>query len=373
MYQRVLIKMNKLIKNNLHLKNLSRVRIPENRDLLNGLRLNRNEKVSSWENDILKKIFDEKPGNFLSIYPDLSSLYSKISKFCNIDEKNILVTSGIDGAIKTIWDLGANKGDKVGILSPTYAMYYVYNKIFQTELIEVGYNPDNRKLIWNELIKCIEEKPAILFLPNPNQPIEDNLTLEMIIEVLEISDKTETLVVLDEAYFMFGQKSAIDLIDSYDNLIVMRTLSKGFGLPSIRIGFMASNEKNMEILNKTRFAHEANSLNISVAEYFLDNIKIIYDYNNEVVGAKDQLNKILSDIGIDSYGEYGNYLLIDLLDKDKCRNAVSFFEKNKIYVKGNWSEPWSKYCLVTVGPLEEMDRFIDAIKTAQVKYNIFKA
>ena len=363
--------MNKLINENQHLKNLSRVRIPENRDLINGLRLNRNEKVASWDNDILRKIFDNKPGNFLSIYPDLSALYKKIAKFCNTDEKNILVTSGIDGAIKTIWNLATKKGDKVGVLSPSYAMYYVYNKIFQTELIEVGYDPKNRKLIWDELVDCLNKKPAVLFLPNPNQPIEDNLSLDKISEIIELSNKIETLIVLDEAYFMFGQKSAISLISSYSNLVVMRTLSKGFGLPSIRIGFMASNEKNMEILNKTRFAHEANSLNIAVAEYFLDNIDMIDDYNKRVIDAKDQLRKILSDININSYGEYGNYLLIDLLDKERCDKTVKFFEKSKIYVKGNWSEPWSRYCLVTVGPIEEMDKFIDSIKIAQKKYDIF--
>ena len=275
--------MNNLIKKNLHLKNLSRIRIPENRDLVNGLRLNRNEKVSSWNDDILETIFKEKPGNFLSIYPDLSSIYTKLAKYCNTDEENILITSGIDGTIKTIWDLAANKGDKIGILSPTYAMYYVYNKIFQTKLVEVGYDSKNRKLIWNDLIQCVKEKPAILFLPNPNQPIEDNLNIEKIIDILELSDTSQTLIVLDEAYFMFGQESAIDLVDSYSNLIVMRTLSKGFGLPSIRIGFMISNKQNMDILNKTRFAHEANSLNISIAEYFLDNIEIIHDYNNEVI------------------------------------------------------------------------------------------
>ena len=171
---------------------------------------------------------------------------------------------------------------------------------------------------------------------------------------------------------MFGQESAIDLVDSYSNLIVMRTLSKGFGLPSIRIGFMISNKQNMDILNKTRFAHEANSLNISIAEYFLDNIEIIHDYNNEVIKAKNKLKSILADIGIDSYGENGNYILIDLLDKSKCDKAVRFFEENKIYVKGSWDEPWSKYCLATVGPIEEMNKFVDSIKEAQVRFKIYK-
>ena len=76
----------------------------------------------------------------------MSSIYNKLANYCNSNEENILITSGIDSAIKTIWDLAAEKGDKIGVLSPTYAMYYVYNKIFQTELIEVGYDSRSRQL-----------------------------------------------------------------------------------------------------------------------------------------------------------------------------------------------------------------------------------
>ncbi len=221
------------------------------------------------------KDFAEKPDYFLSIYPDLTPLYRKISNFCSLKEENILVTSGIDGALKTIWEVSTRKSDKVGVLGPTYAMYSVYSKIFQTSLTEITYDPETLRLKWNDLIDFIKLKPKVIFIPNPNQPIEDNLDLNKIEELTKKAKDLETLIVIDEAYFLFGADTAIDLVNNYDNLVVTRTFSKGFGVPSIRTGFIASNEENMTIFSKTRFAHEANALNTAVVEYMLEYYEIV--------------------------------------------------------------------------------------------------
>ena len=78
------------------LKDIQRVRIPENRNLEEGLRLNRNERVDVWPADLLEKIFKDKPGYFLSTYPDSSTLYQKLGKHLGVDESKIMLTSGMD-------------------------------------------------------------------------------------------------------------------------------------------------------------------------------------------------------------------------------------------------------------------------------------
>ena len=248
--------MKKLIEKNLNLKNLSRIRISENRNLVDGLRLNRNERVDVWPDHLLENIFNSKPSWFLSIYPDLTTIYQKISDHINIDVSKILITSGIDGAIKTIWEVATEPGEMVCVPGPTYAMYYVYSKIYQTNLVEIQYEHDTRTLNWSHLNELIEQKPAILFIPNPNQPIEDTLNIKQIIEIAEKTEKNQTLLVLDEAYYLFGADTAMQLIDQYDNLVIMRTFSKGFGVPAIRLGYMVTNQKNMDIFSKTRFVHQ---------------------------------------------------------------------------------------------------------------------
>jgi len=346
------------------LGDIQRIRIPENRNLEEGLRLNRNERVDIWPKDLLAKIFADKPAYFLSIYPDSSGLYKKLSNHIGVDESKIMLTSGMDSGIKILWEIMTEPGDHVGVPGPTYAMYYVYSRIFQTKLTQLDYIPATLKLNWKQLNEFIDSKPIMLFIPNPNQPIEDPLSVDQIADIAERTRQNNTLFVIDEAYYMFGSETAIDLIDEYENLVVLRTFSKGFGVPSIRLGYMVSNEENMNVLTKTRPAHESNSLRNSVGEYLLDHYDVVDEYVKEVIEGRTYVKEELAKLGIKSNGEVSNYLLIDLTSPEMCQQAVSFFAEKLIYVKGNFTNPWDKYISITVGPKEIMARFIYVMKEA---------
>jgi len=351
-----------------HLRNIKRIRIPEDRDLENSLRLNRNEKVENWGSEIVKEIFNNKPDWFLSTYPDSSNLYKKLSKHIDVEESKIMLTSGMDSGIKTLYEIMTDPGDHIGVPGPTYAMYYVYSNLFQTNLTEIQYSPLTLKLNWEQLNNFIDSKPVMLFIPNPNQPVEDTLSIDQIAEIAERTKKNKTLFVVDEAYYMFGCESAMTLIDEFENLVVLRTFSKGFGVPSIRLGFMVSNKENMEVLSKTRFAHESNSLRNAVAEYLLDNYNIVDSYVQKVIKGRAYVKEELTNLGIKCNGESANYLLVDLVNTKKRDKTVAFLEENLVYVKGNFSSPWDKYMLITVGPVKLMERFIYLMSIASKKY-----
>ena len=101
----------------------------------------------------------------------LLNYYEKISKFISVDEENILITSGIDGGIKSVFEISTKANDTVGVVQPTYAMYQVYSKIFRTKPFEIDFEED-LKFNYLKFEKFLETKPKVFFLPNPNQPIE---------------------------------------------------------------------------------------------------------------------------------------------------------------------------------------------------------
>ena len=170
--------MSEFIYNRKKISIIKRLRIKENRDLINGLRLNRNERVENYPKNTLSKIFSKVNDYDLGKYPDQNNIYKILSKFLRIKEKNLIITSGIDGSIKSIFEIFTNIGDKIAILHPTYAMYEVYSRIFQTKLFKIGYK--NFKLDKKSLFKTIKTKKIkILFIPNPNQPIEDIISLKI--------------------------------------------------------------------------------------------------------------------------------------------------------------------------------------------------
>lgn len=342
-----------------NLKKVKRLRIEENRNLIKGLRLDRNERVENWDKSI-KNIFLKAPNYFFSIYPDLSKLYKKIAKFDNIKINQLLVTSGIDGGIKTFFETFIRKGDLVGVVKPTYAMYQVYAKIFDSRIEQISYI--DKKFNFEKFEKFIKKKPKVFFLPNPNQPIEDNFDLKNLEIIAKKLLKINCVLFVDEAYYLFGQKSAKDLIKKYKNLVVARTFSKGFGLPSIRLGYLISNSKMIDILSKSRLAHETNSLSSFVASYYLDNFKIIKKYINDIKNSRKFLLKELKKLSIKAYAEKGNFMLIELTNPKKVKNVVNRLKKELIYVKGPWSYPYDNCFSITIGPQKKMKIFLKLIK-----------
>jgi len=200
----------------------------------------------------------------------------------------------------------------------------------------------------------------MLFLPNPNQPIESSFTVSQLEEFAKKTLAKNCLFVIDEAYHLFGSESAVDLIRKYENVVIARTFSKGFGVPSIRLGYLISNAQNMNVLTKTRFAHESNALSNAVAEYLLDHYDMVEAYNRRVVAAREELKGILAKKGIRAIGKTGNFLLLDLGSETRAKAFVDNLREQKIYMKGPWSAPWNKYVTITLGPLEVMQRFVDA-------------
>ncbi len=347
-----------------YLRDIKRVRISEERDLVNGLRLDRNEKVDNWPKDFILEALKSKPAAFFSIYPDLSGLYKKLASHLSVKEEQVLVFSGIDGVIKTLFEVLIEPNECVGVLYPTYAMYDVYAKLFQAKMIHVDYKPDF-SMDSDSFKSFLKSNPRIFFLPNPNQPIESCFSLEELRHMARQCLEVGCLFVVDEAYHYFGAESAIPLVDEFENVVVMRTFSKAFGVPSIRLGYMVSSTENMELLSKTRFAHEANALSAAVAEYLLDHFEIVKNYTDKINESRAYIKEELKKLGIFSYGNKGNYLLIDLKTAENCKKCVEFLRERKIYVKGPWSAPWDRYITVTLGIKDLMDRFLVEMKEFQ--------
>lgn len=344
-----------------YLREIKRVRIPENRNLASGLRLNRNERVENWPKAMLQQIIADLPDHALSVYPDSSELYTAISDHVGVSEESILLTNGIDGAIKTLFEVLLKEHDSIGVLSPTYAMYQVYSDLFKVELTAIGYDMSNLSLDTQSLEEFIKKSPRLLFVPNPNQPIETPLDLEAMTQIVELASKYNTIVVFDEAYYYFGAQSAVSLIDKYANVIVLRTFSKAFGVPSIRLGYVVSNSKNMEVISKTRTAYESNTFTDAIALHLLNNFNLVEQYIERVIQGRQYLVEKITDLGLKARANCANYVLIEFEDERFCQHCTQGLFEHDIYVKGNYSGPLSNYMLVTCGPVEIMDIFINTL------------
>ena len=129
-------------------------------------------------------------------------------------------------------------------------MYEVYSSVFKTNSLHLDINEKEFKISLEQLKLHLKKKPKLLFLSIPNSPVEVNLSDENIKRIINLCNKSKCIIVFDEAYYGFGIKSQVSNYKKYKNIIINRSFSKSFGLPSIRLGYLISNPKFIKLLKE---------------------------------------------------------------------------------------------------------------------------
>ncbi|WP_413282553.1 histidinol-phosphate transaminase [Vibrio sp. MA40-2] len=184
-------------------------------------------------------------------YPDFlpSDIAGAYQQYCDTSVPTLAVR-GADEAIDLIIRTFCEPAkDKILISSPTYAMYEFCADAFAVDTIDVPLLLPSFSLNVDELASKATQA-NVVFLCSPNNPTGNLLPQENVIEVLE-KTRERALVVVDEAYIDFEiENNLVALIEQYPNLIVIRTLSKAFGLAAVRCGFILANTEIMNYLKK---------------------------------------------------------------------------------------------------------------------------
>lgn len=260
--------------------------------------------------------------NSLNKYPDGNSeaLINAISAYINMPAENILCGNGADELLKIIFDTVIGSGDKVLTHAPTFSQYRLNSDINNGCFIEVP-TDENYQLDMDAFIASIQnEKPNLVLLCNPNNPTGNIVERDQILNLL---DATDALIIVDEAYIDFSTKSVIDLANQYPNLVVMRTLSKGFGLAGIRLGYLVSSEENIDYFNRVRMPYNVNRMTTSLAQLALTK----RSYNDAsvkyLVDERDRLYEILSQNSqLKIIKSYANFLFIKTDYADQINTAL---------------------------------------------------
>jgi histidinol-phosphate aminotransferase len=211
------------------------------------------------------------------------------------------------------------------------------------------------------MLAAIEEhQPALVFLAYPNNPT-GNLYDEHGIE--QVLRAAPGLVVLDEAYHAFARRTWMDRLGRYDNLVVMRTLSKS-GLAGLRLGLLAGPRAWLEHIDKVRLPYNVNVLTQLVAEAVLRHQPLLEEQAAAIRSERARLFDVLARIpGVSPYPSEANFILF------KAPSAGATFEGLKsrgVLIKSlHGAHPSLEGCLrVTVGTPDENERFLSALRAS---------
>lgn len=317
------------------------------------IRMDGNESIDGLPPEFVEEVLKEIDANILATYPNPRKCAEYIADWINVSKENILVTNGSSYAIKMIFEIYADYNDRIIMTNPTFEMYGVYAAMYGACPISVSY-ADDFLFPYENFMEEMERGAKIAVIVNPDNPTGSVLEQDKLIKLVEIAREKETIVIVDEAYFGYYDKTIVDKILMYDNLIVLRTFSKIMGLAGIRLGFVAANENIIKDIKQVSSNADANVIALKFGEKLMQRKDILEKLIDDFKREKAYLEKMLAEHNISFVKTYSNYVLIPC-DKD-LKQVYQSFKKEGILIACRFN----KYIRINVGNEKITEAFIKA-------------
>jgi len=307
----------------------------------------------------LGNVISTKYGTELNRYPDPLSmdLRKALEKFLSISEKNIFVGNGSDEIIDLLIRLFVEQDEEIIILEPTYGMYKVVAEIagvnVKSLLLKTNFQIDVPNLL-----SQINSKTKIIFLCSPNNPTGNLIRLE---DVEKICRSFNGIVVVDEAYIEFSSKpSLVGKVSSIENLVILRTFSKAWGLAGIRVGYAVAQETVIEYLNKIKLPYNLNKISSRLATEALKNKEKMLEFRKIILGEREKLANSLTDLGFKVFPSEANFLLVNYPNASDITKKLAL--NYAIIIRDFSSKPLLKDCVrISVGTPEQNELLIKSL------------
>lgn len=293
-------------------------------------------------------------------YPDLADLRSAVANLVGQQEHLVTITSGVDGAIRDALDVFCNPGDKILYLTPCYMMYRIYANAYQLDKIEIPCD-DNLLYDFNTIIESVETQDVrIVFLTNPHSPVDYSVDDAEFKLLMQVAARKGTLVFVDEAYHYYGAVSRISEVTNYDNLMVARTFSKAFCLPSVRLGLLCSSQTIAEKFTGRRLAYETSMLSCVIGLSAINNFHMVESHVMQVARSRERLQEALTALGYKTHGTNLNSLIMRGLGESQAKSLVSFLVGQEVVIR-TLAAPYNSNITFTIGNDQSCSHLIDGI------------
>lgn len=249
-------------------------------------------------------------------YPDplQHEVKIKLSRIKGVPPRNIFLGNGSDEAIDILFRAFCRPGiDNVITVPPTYGMYQVSANINDVEVREVPLTTAFQ-LDLDAIAEAIDENTRLIFICSPNNPTGNSIIRE---DIETILTNFNGLLIVDEAYINYSrQKTFIQELTEYSNLVVLQTLSKAWGLAALRIGMAFASEEIIEVFNKVKPPYNINQASQELALQALENVEEVNNWIRETVRERDLLARALNELNCVEhvYPSDANFLLARMTD-----------------------------------------------------------
>lgn len=295
----------------------------------------------------------------LNRYPDPYSrrLKKKLSAFLKVSQERLFVGVGSDEIIDLLIRLFLSSNEEVLILEPTYGMYRVAAEIAgvecKTSLLSPGFQVDR-----SSVRKAVTSRTKIIFCCSPNNPTGNLLAWQ---DIEWICSSFRAMVVVDEAYIEFARSSSLAKVaEAFENLVVLRTFSKAWGLAGARIGYGVMDPIVVDYLNKIKPPYNLSSVSAFLAEQALRGKKRCLQWTREIVKERQKLSKELKLFGFEVFPSEANFILVRRLKSSLLARQLA--ARFNIVVRDVSGKPGLSNCLrITIGTPSQNKRLLKAL------------
>jgi histidinol-phosphate aminotransferase len=296
-------------------------------------------------------------------YPDPLQLDLKdaIGKIKGVPIENTFLGNGSDEAIDLLFRAFCEPGqDNVIILPPTYGMYEVSASINNVEVRKINLLP-NFQLDLDGIAEAIDKNTKLIFICSPNNPTGNSIIRTDIETVLA---NFNGLVVIDEAYINYAkQRTFIQELTEYPNLVILQTFSKAWGLAALRLGMAFAARPVIDVLNKVKPPYNINQATQDIALAALQNIELVNDWIKSTVTERENLSNALAALPMVKkvYPSDANFILIEVED---ALNTYNSLVDEGIIIRDRSKVTLCEGCLrITIGTPEENKTLLETLKT----------
>jgi len=321
------------------------------------LRLDFNENTVGCSPSVLRAL-RQVTAEQLAMYPEYESSVQRLAGYFGVRPSEMLLTNGVDDALRLLMEVFIEPGDAVLIPEPTFSMYRFFSQVAGARIVSVRYD-EAMNFPLEATLRELRHSPHILFIANPNNPTGTLLDETALTRILDAARRTVVLV--DEAYCEFSGVTVLRWIRQRPNLIVSRTFSKAAGLASLRIGMLFARSDVISAMRRAFTPYPVNSLALTAAEAAVNDEKFLRAYIRQVLESRSELARGLEQMGARVFPSGANFVLADF--GAGASRLVKRLARRGILVRDRASEfGRDGFVRITAGTVQQTRRLLKAIK-----------
>ena len=300
----------------------------------------------------------------LSIYPwerNEEALRAAIARYAAVNIENVVIGAGIDGVMDTLVKIFLGRNDEAIIPVPTFSLYESLVKIAAATPLYIPRSPDaNYALSIDDLVAASNSKTRMIFLSSPNNPTGNCIAADDVRTLAESVPRA--MVVLDEAYVEFADFSLVRLTSEYENVLVLRTFSKAFGLAGLRVGYAVLPEWVVGMYRKVSLPFTVNDVALVAALAALQDTEHLQRSVELVRSGRQYLTTALQGL-FTVYPSEANFVLVNVAPRTSSE-VCSELEEEDITVRDcrSFRGAGDSLIRISVGTQEQNEKLVAALK-----------